>query len=73
MKEQNTRQVGGLGTKHAAEWLDVSESFLRKTRMKRKPDEERIEGPKYKKVGTKVIYTIEFLKEWLDQLPTQSA
>ena len=73
MNEQNTRQVGGLGTKHAAEWLDVSESFLRKTRMKRKPDEERIAGPKYKKVGTKVIYTIEFLKEWLDQLPTQSA
>ena len=73
MNEQNTRQVGGFGTKHAAEWFDVSESFLRKTRMKRKPDEERIEGPKYKKVGTKVIYTIEFLKEWLDQLPTQSA
>jgi len=73
MNEQSIHQVGALSTKRAAEYLGVSDSFLRKTRMKRKPDEERIEGPTYKKVGTKVIYTIEFLQEWLEQLPTRSA
>lgn len=73
MNEQSIHQVGALSTKRAAEYLGVSDSFLRKTRMKRKPDEERIKGPTYKKVGSKVIYTIEHLKEWINRLPTQAA
>ena len=70
MNEQSIHQVGALSTKRAAEYLGVSDSFLRKTRMKKKPDEKRMAGPIFKKAGTKVLYTKESLDEWLNQLPT---
>lgn len=70
MNEQNTFEVGALNSKRAAEYLGVSDSFLRKTRMKKNPDEERTEGPGFKKAGSKVLYTKESLDEWLNQLPT---
>ena len=58
-----------LSSKHAAEYLDVSDSFLRKSRMKN----PRTSGPRYRKAGAKVLYLIEDLNEFLDQLPTQVA
>ena len=58
-----------LSTKHAAQYLDLSDSFLRKARMKN----SNTVGPKYRKMGSKILYTIEDLNEFLDQLPTQVA
>ena len=66
--------IRGLSTKNAAAYLGVSDSYLRKTRLKDKdPDKGWAPGPRYKKLGSKVVYTIEALDEFLDQLPTQAA
>jgi len=69
MNKQASQLIGALNTKKAAEFIGVSESFLRKSRMKKSD----ISGPKYKKIGSKVIYKIEHLNEYIDQLPTQTA
>ena len=69
MNEQASQLIGALNTKKAAEYIGVSDSFLRKSRMKN----SNFSGPKYKKVGSKVIYKIEHLNEYIDQLPTQAA
>ena len=51
----------GFDTKAAARYLGLSQSWLRKTRMGIGGP-----GPKFKKVGRRVIYTIDSLEEFLD-------
>ena len=68
MKTNSNPTIGALNTKKAAEFIGVSESYLRKSRMKN----SNVSGPKYKKVGSKVIYKIGHLHEYIDQLPTQT-
>ena len=51
----------GFNTKAAARYIGMSPSWLRKARMGIGGP-----GPKFKKVGRRVIYTIDSLKEFLD-------
>ena len=66
METDSTPIVGALSTKKAAEYIGVSDSFLRKTRMKK----SEIKGPTYKKFGSKVLYRICDLEDYLDRLPS---
>lgn len=48
-----------LNTSRAAEYLDVSESLLRKMR-------EQGNGPKYSKINTKIVYPVSELIRFLE-------
>ncbi len=52
----------GFNTKSAARYVGLSTSWLRKARM----GITAIPGPRFKKVGRKVIYTRDSLDEFLD-------
>ena len=66
METDTTALVGALNTKKAAEYIGISDSFLRKTRMKK----SEIRGPTFKRFGSKVIYRIRDLEDYLDRLPS---
>lgn len=58
----------GLKTGPAADYIGFSEGFLRKARRFR----TEIDGPKYRRIGNRVIYTREDLDAWLDQFNSES-
>ena len=58
-------QPRGLNTKAAAAYLSLSTSWLRKARM----GVTTIPGPEFKKVGTRVIYPLDALDNFLDDRP----
>jgi hypothetical protein len=58
----------GLRTPEAAAYIGFSEGFLRKARRL----ETEVEGPNYRRIGNRVIYTIEDLDSWLDQFSVES-
>lgn len=51
-----------LNTKEAARFIGMSQSWLRKARIGLTDDP----GPKFRKVGRKVIYPLQSLKDFLD-------
>ncbi len=53
----------GLSTADAAHYISFSESFLRKARI----GLSNTPGPKFKKIGKKVVYLREDLDAFLDQ------
>ena len=66
-----TEELGGfmvhkyaLTTKDAARYLGISESVLRQSRMNG-PRSGHIPTPPYVRVGTKILYLPEDLKQWL--------
>lgn len=59
------RLVRGFSTKGAAEYLGVSESYLKSARKKKKP--KRIVGPKFTRLGKKCIYLREDLDAHLNE------
>ena len=61
--DQSSVLVRGFSTKGAAEFLGISESYLKSARKKKKP--KSIIGPKFTKVGSKIIYLREDLNAYL--------
>ena len=57
---------GALTEAEAAEYLRVSRSFLRQSRMNGTRD-GHAPGPRYSKVGRMIRYPVRWLDEWLDQ------
>ena len=53
----------GLRSRDAAEYVGFSEAFLKKARC----GLTEIPGPRFKKIGTRVIYLLEDLDDFLDQ------
>ena len=53
-------ECAGLNTTQAGKYIGVSESLLRKFRQDG-------DGPKYCKIGAKVIYRIEDLEDFLEK------
>lgn len=62
--ESSTDQFStrALNTKEAARFIGMSQSWLRKARIGLTDDP----GPKFRKVGRKVIYPLQSLKDFLD-------
>ena len=57
-------RVRGLRSRNAADYLGVSEEFLRKARQ----GKTKVKGPPYRKLGERiVIYTIEDLDAYIDE------
>ena len=68
MHKQNQGNLqGAFSTKSAAEYLDISESYLRQTRMV-SPRKDLVAGPKYFHVGRAVRYTKAALDAWIEDL-----
>lgn len=61
--QKPTIQARALSTADAAHYICFSESFLRKARI----GLTNTPGPKFKKIGKKVVYLRENLDSWLDQ------
>ena len=59
--------IRGFSTKGASRYIGTSEDFLKKDRRKPIPGETRTPGPKYTKIGSKVIYLKENLDAYLDE------
>ncbi len=57
--------VRGFSTKRAAEYLGISESYLKAARKKKKP--KTIVGPKFTRLGKKCIYLREDLEAYLSE------
>ena len=55
----------GFSTKRAAEYLGISESYLKAARKKKKP--KTIVGPKFTRLGKKCIYLREDLEAYLSE------
>lgn len=53
----------GLRPRDAAEYVGFSEAFLKKARC----GLTEVPGPRFKKIGTRVIYLLEDLDAFLDQ------
>ena len=53
-----------LSEKEAARFIGMSRSFLQKDRMNGKL-ENRTPGPKWIKLGRRVAYPVQYLKEWV--------
>jgi hypothetical protein len=53
----------GLNTAAAAHYIGFSAAFLRKARRLK----TEINGPKFRRIGNRVIYLREDLDAWLDQ------
>ena len=53
----------GLRTRDAADYIGFSPAFLRKTRCSK----TEIAGPKFKKIGSRVVYLREDLDVFLEQ------
>ena len=51
----------------AAEYLSLSRSYLRKSRMKKDP----LPGPRWRKLGRKIIYDVRDLDFFAESLPHQ--
>jgi hypothetical protein len=49
-----------MGVPVAARYLGISESFLNKTRTLGN-------GPRFLKIGARVVYSVDDLNQWLDQ------
>ena len=62
---QQSALVRGFSTKTAAEYLGVSESYLKHARRKKKP--KPIVGPKFTRLGNKCIYLREDLDAFLNE------
>lgn len=58
--DESWRLVRGFSTKGAAKYLGISESYLKSARKKNPPP--GVVGPKFTKIGSKIIY----LREDLD-------
>jgi hypothetical protein len=58
----------GLKTPEAAAYIGFSEGFLKKARR----SQTDVDGPKYRRIGNRVIYTLEDLDAWLDQFSVES-
>ena len=52
----------GLNTPAAAHYIGFSESFMRKARR----GKTQVEGPKYRRIGNRVVYLREDLDAFLD-------
>ncbi len=63
--DQSSVLVRGFSTKTAAEYIGVSESYLKSARKKNKP--EALVGPKFTKIGSKIIYLREDLEAYLTE------
>ena len=61
--DQSSVLVRGFSTKRAAEYLGISESYLKSARKKKKP--KTIVGPRFTRIGTKIIYPLEDLEDFL--------
>jgi len=53
----------GLRQRDAAEYIGFSEAFLKKARC----GLTEVRGPKFKKIGSRVVYLLEDLDAFLDQ------
>jgi len=62
---QQSALVRGFSTKTAAEYLGVSESYLKHARRKKKP--KPIVGPNFTRLGNKCIYLREDLDAFLNE------
>ena len=58
----------GLNTADAASYIGFSEGYLRKARRSM----TEIAGPKFLRIGNRVIYLREDLDAWLDQFSDES-
>ena len=65
-QEQSTPLVRGFPTKQAAEYIGVSESYLKSARRKNNP--QSLVAPRFTRLGTKCIY----LREELDAFLTEA-
>lgn len=66
-QEKHPKQRG-FNTRNAAKYLDFSEGYLRKARR----GLTSVPGPKFRRVGGRVIYDKPFLDEWLSSFPVES-
>ena len=58
----------GLNTRSAANYLGFSEAYLRKARR----GLTSVPGPKFRRIGGRVIYDRAFLDSWLCQFKVES-
>jgi len=61
-ESSNFPPVRGLNPKGAARFIGMSESWLGKARM----GITDTPGPRFKKVGRKVLYPLDSLEDWLN-------
>jgi len=59
----------GLNTSAAAHYIGFSEGFLRKARR----GKTQVKGPKYRRIGNRVVYCLEDLDAFLDEFPAESS
>ena len=64
--DNTAHQTRALKEKAAAEYIGMSVSYLRKDRMDGKVADRTI-GPRWAKVGKRVVYLREDLDAWLEQ------
>ena len=57
--------IRGLSTALAARYIGLSESFLEKARI----NQTKLPGPKFKKLGKRVVYLRDDLDAYLDNPP----
>ena len=67
MSDNDVRPPRGLSTTAAAAYTSISESFLEKSRI----GATDVPGPRWRKVGKRVIYLKDDLDAWLDEQPAQ--
>ena len=68
MRSEEIQGIRALNTAQAARYLGLSPSYLEKSRV----NQTNIPGPKFRKIGKRVIYTRESLDSWLDQFDEES-
>jgi len=59
----------GLNTRDAAQYIGISFATLRKMRLEdyqHLKEEKSIEGPKWLKIGKRIVYLRDELDRWLD-------
>ena len=66
MKDEQTTPQRGFCTVAAATYTSLSESFLQKARI----GATECPGPRWRKVGNRVIYLKEDLDDWLNAQPS---
>lgn len=66
MTQKTTVNAAALTEAEAARYLNVSRSYLRQARMKKRPP-GTTDGPRYVHAGRMIRYPVRFLDEWMDK------